>query len=168
LGARFLKDVTVGPDYGVYVTGTSLLAGAGDATSRDRIFRVELRGRASVALESPRLKQPNGIVWDRFSNRFVIAVRGSDTVWTWRGGSYVFSPLTTGPGQYDGIALAADRVLVTSKARGAVHQLSDHVLVTLIEDAGDVADVEWDAKRGLLYVALTAQNRVDIFRLPGQ
>jgi hypothetical protein len=42
------------------------------------------------------------------------------------------------------------------------------VLVTLIEDASDVGNVEWDAKRGLLYVPLTAQNRVDIFRIPKQ
>jgi sugar lactone lactonase YvrE len=167
LGARFLKDVTIGPDHGVYVTGATVSAdaGTGDATSRDRIFRVELRGRASAVLESARLKQPNGIVWDRFNNRFLIALEGSDTIWTWRGGSFVFSPFAAGPGQYDGIAMAGDRVLVTNRVTGGVHELIGNALVTLIEDAGDVADVEWDPKRGLLYVPLTAQNRVDIFRI---
>lgn len=145
LGARFLKDVTAGPDRMVYVTATVLPAdaGAGDPTARNRIFRVELGGRASVVLNFERLKQPNGIVWDRFNHRFLITPIGSDTAWTWRPGSDAFSPLTKAPGQYD-------------------------VFVTLLEDAGDVADIEWDAKRELLYVPLTAQNRVDIFRIPKQ
>jgi hypothetical protein len=129
----------------VYVSSLALPAdgGASDPTARDRIFRIDISGRASIVLNFARLKHADGIVWDRFNNRFIIAPASGEAVWTWRPGSDGFSRVTAAPGQYD-------------------------VFLTLIGEAGDVANIEWDAARGMLYVPLTAQNRVDIFSIPRQ
>lgn len=69
-----------------------------------------------------------------------------------------------GPGQFDGVVVTpGGRIFISSKATGSVHELRGDRLVKLLENLGDVADIEWDDKRSRLAVPLTGQNRVEFY-----
>lgn len=168
-GAQFLNDVTVGPDGSIYVTDTSmepLPTGNMRHSRADRIYRIQGR-TASVALETDRLARPNGIAWDRANSRFVIVPFGGDTIMGWKPGTTALEPIATGPGQYDGVTFTSDgRMLVSSKATAAIHELRGGMLVKIIDRLNDPADIEFDAKHDRLAVPMTGANRVEWFRVP--
>jgi sugar lactone lactonase YvrE len=164
----FLNDITVGPDGALYVTE---MARRMDAEGRalppgpSRVFRVGAGGAVTLALESERLGQPNGITLDRAHSRLLIAPSGSDTIFAWTPGSADLVPLAVGPGQYDGIEVLADgRVLVTSWAQSAVLLLEGGRLSKLI-DVQSPADIGLDSRRNLLAVPVLLGNRVNFYDL---
>jgi sugar lactone lactonase YvrE len=164
----FLNDITVGADGALYVTEMARRmddAGQMLPPGPSRIFRIA-QGGASLALETERLAQPNGITWDRSRGRFLIAPSGSDTLFAWRSGSPTLEPLAVGPGQYDGVeALADGRVLVTSWAQSAVLVLEGSQLRKLIGDVPSPADIGLDAQHGVLALPQLRENRVNFYRL---
>ena len=165
---EFLNDITVGPDGALYVTDMGRrydAAGQLLPPGPSRIFRV-FKGAVSVALESERLAQPNGITWDRTRGRFIIAPSRSDTLLAWRPGSPSLEPLGVGPGQYDGVEVLPDgRILVTSWAQSAVLILQGNQLAKLIGDLTSPADIGLDSQRGILAVPLLRENRVNLYNL---
>ena len=166
LGATFLNDVAVGPDGALYVTDSGIRTGDDGLVThpgRDRVYRVDAAGRPSVALESARLRMPNGIAWDGDARRFVIAPLGSDTIFAWTPGSADLVPLATGPGQYDGIAvLSGGRLLVSSLGTGAIHLFeADGSHRRVIENVPSAADFAWVPQRDMVVVPLPGANRVE-------
>jgi sugar lactone lactonase YvrE len=165
---EFLKDITAGPDGALYVTdmGRRFDAQGGILPpGPSRIFRIA-RGTVSVALETERLAQPNGITWDQTRGRFIVAPSGSDTLFAWRPGSPSLEPLAAGPGQYDGVEVLRDgRILVTSWAQSAVLLLEGNQLKKLIGDVPSPADIGLDTQHGVLAVPLLGENRVNLYQL---
>jgi sugar lactone lactonase YvrE len=168
---EFLNDITAGPDGALYVTD---MGRRYDASGQllppgpSRIFRI-FKGAVSVALETERLAQPNGITWDRTRGRFIVAPSGSDTLLAWRPGSSSLEPLGVGPGQYDGVEVLSDgRILVTSWAQSAVLLLEGNQLAKLIGDLTSPADIGLDPRRGILAVPLLRENRVNLYQLGTQ
>jgi sugar lactone lactonase YvrE len=165
---EFLNDITAGPDGALYVTDMGRrydAAGQLLPPGPSRIFRI-FKGAVSVALETERLAQPNGITWDRTRGRFIVAPSGSDTLLAWRAGSPTLEPLAVGPGQYDGVEVLPDgRILVTSWAQSAVLLLEGNQLAKLIGELTSPADIGLDSRRGILAVPLLRENRVNLYQL---
>ena len=166
LGATFLNDIAVGPDGALYVTDSGIRVTEGglvEHPGRDRVYRIDAQGRPSVALESARLRMPNGIAWDADRGRFVIAPLGSDTLFAWTPGTAAITPVATGPGQYDGIAvLSGGRLLVSSTGTSAIHLFeADGTHRPVIEGVPSPADFAYVPGRDMVVVPLPEANRVE-------
>jgi glucose/arabinose dehydrogenase len=170
LGATFLNDVTVGGDGAVYVTDTEIAfdrRGNSTHPRTDRVFRIDTRRAATVALQNDRLTRPNGIVWDNSQRRFVIVPFGGDSLWTWKSGGSSLDLLTTGPGQFDGVAVKNDgTVFVSSKATSSIYAVRDGRLMPVVQHVNDVADIALDQRHGLLLVPRTGENTVEMYAVP--
>lgn len=169
-GAKFLNDIAVGPDGALYVTDTGIqydAKGLAQHPGPDRIFRIEPgTGAVSVALETNALNKPNGIAWDQSNGRFVIAPFGGDTLLGWRPGTTSLLPLAAGPGQFDGVVVLADgRILASSWATSAVHEIAPGRRPKVVDGIPSPADIEWDVRRNRLVVPMLGQNRVEFFEL---
>lgn len=156
LQASFLNDVAVGGDGALYVTDTE----------RDRLYRIAGR-TATVVLEGDVLGHPNGIAWDARHGRFLLAPSGAPAVQAWTPGEPRPTPLATGPGSYDGIAVLGDgRVLVTSWADSSVSVLAGGRLERLLGGVDAPADIGIDTRRHRLVLPRLTAGRVELYRLP--
>ena len=154
----FLNDIAVGPDGALYVTDTGAA----------RVYRLAGR-EAAVAIEDDRLGPPNGIAWDATGERFLLAPWGGEqTFHAWRPGSDP-EPFATSPGgNFDGIEIVGDRVLVASQSDTSIHVIEDGAGRAFIITGGRPADIAVDTRRVRVAVPYISLNRVDIWQLPLQ
>jgi sugar lactone lactonase YvrE len=169
LGALFLNDITVGPDGSLYLTDTGVRfdsAGQRQHPGPDRIFRV--RGRkASIALESAALGQPNGITYDARARRFLFApIVGDSALQEWSPGQQQLRAVARGPGRYDGVEVTPEgRVLVSAWNDSTVNAVREGRLVPLIRGVPSAADIGYDPARRRVGVPLIADGRIEIWQL---
>jgi sugar lactone lactonase YvrE len=169
LGALFLNDLTAGPDGSLYLTDTGVQfdsAGNRRHTGPDRIFRIQGR-RASIALETPALGQPNGITYDRGGQRFLLApIIGDSALQEWSPGQDRLRPVATGAGRYDGVEVTPDGVvLVSAWNDSTVSAVRDGRLVPLIRGVPLAADIGYDPGRRRIGVPLIGNDRIEIWQL---
>ncbi len=169
LGALFVNDITAGPDGALYLTDTGVRfdsAGQRQHPGPDRIFRIVGR-KASVALESSSLGQPNGITYDAKRRRFLLApIVGDSAVQEWSPEMVQPRALATGPGRYDGIEVTpSGEVLVSAWNDSTVNVVRDGRLVPLIRGVPAAADIGFDPKRRRIGVPLIQDGRVEIWQL---
>ena len=166
--AKFLNDVAVGPD-GIYVTDTGIEAkkdGSFGHPGPDRIFRIDPRHKASIALESDSLQGPNGITWDAAGGRFIVVPFFGATLRGWAPGGQPVA-IGTGPGQQDGVEpIAGGRFLVTSWADSSLFVLDQGRTTRVIGGLPSPADIGWDPGRRHVAVPELLENRVEIWELP--
>ena len=169
LGALFLNDITVGPDGSLYLTDSGVRfdsAGQRQHPGPDRIFRIQDQ-KASIALESPALGQPNGITYDARGRRFLLAPIVADSaLQEWSPGQQQLRPVATGPGRYDGVEVTPDgTVLVSAWNDSTVNAVRDGRLVPLIRGVSSAADIGYDSRRRRVGVPLIADGRIEIWQL---
>jgi hypothetical protein len=72
-GALLLNDVTIGGDGAMYITDTGILMTEKGVIYQgaDKIFRLA-GGKVSIVASGAGLMRPNGITWDKESNRLVV------------------------------------------------------------------------------------------------
>ncbi len=154
----FLNDIARGPDGALYVTDTG----------KPRLYRVQGR-EATLVMEDSLLGPPNGITWHAASGRFLLAPwGGSQTFRAWRPGSGEQQVMGTSPGgNFDGIEVVGNRVLVASQRDSSLHVLENGAGRRLIRLSGRPADIGIDTRRGRVAIPFVALNRVEIWALPG-
>lgn len=155
----FLNDIAQGPDGALYVT----------ETVSSCIFRLA-GGRATIAIESAALCQPNGITWDAAGGRFLLASWGPGpcvVAWT-PGTTNVDSIGPAAGGQFDGIEILADgRILVASQADSSLHVIAGGADRVALRLQGQPADIAVDTKRGHVGVPMQSLHLVEIWKLGG-
>jgi sugar lactone lactonase YvrE len=161
-GAKFLNDITAGPDGTLYITDSGL----GPKFSHpgpDRIYQIK-GGKPSIAFESKDLAAPNGIAY--MDEGLLIAPFMGTSVVAWGPGEKTARPIGTGPGQQDGIEILPDnRLLVTSWADSSLFILEDGRATRVAYPVPSPADIGFDGKSRVA-VPLLMENRVEFWELP--
>jgi hypothetical protein len=152
----FLNDMVAGPEGALYVTDTG----------RSRVYRL-LGREVTIAVEDPRLGQPNGIAWDAETGRFVVAPWEGTLLHAWRPGGALEPVGSAGVNRCDGIEVLDGEILVACQADSTVHLIVDGRSRPLIRVAGRPADIGIDTRRQRVAVPYVALNRVDIWSLTG-
>lgn len=165
--ATFLNDVAVGPD-GIYVTDTGIRFDAGGAMTHpgvNRIFRIAGR-KVTEAARGDSLANPNGITWDATKQRFILAPFGGPNVQAWSPGQSAPTKLVSGPGQYDGVEIVRDGILVSSWADSAVHIIrGDTSMTKLVGNVSAPADVGVDTRRDVLAIPRFNDGKVEYYAI---
>ena len=161
-GAKFLNDITAGPDGTLYITDSGL----GPKFSHpgpDRIYQIK-GGKASIAFESKDLAAPNGIAF--MDEALLVAPFMGTGLVSWSPGDSTARPIGTGPGQQDGIEILPDnRLLVTSWADSSLFILDDGKATRVAYPVPSPADIGFDGKSRIA-VPLLMENRVEFWELP--
>jgi sugar lactone lactonase YvrE len=161
-GAKFLNDITAGPDGTLYITDSGL----GPKFSHpgpDRIYQIK-GGKPSIAFESKDLAAPNGIAY--MDEALLIAPFMGTSLVAWGPGEKTARPIGTGPGQQDGIEVLPDnRLLVTSWADSSLFILEDGRATRVAYPVPSPADIGFDGKSRIA-VPLLMENRVEFWELP--
>jgi len=161
-GAKFLNDITAGPDGTLYITDSGL----GPKFSHpgpDRIYQIK-GGKASIAFESKDLAAPNGIAF--MDEALLVAPFMGTSLVAWSPGDTTARPIGTGPGQQDGIEILPDnRLLVTSWADSSLFILDDGKATRVAYPLPSPADIGFDGKARIA-VPLLMENRVEFWELP--
>ena len=163
-GAKFLNDVTAGPD-GVYITDTGVRFGAGGSMSHpgpDRVFKIAGR-KVTTALTFRGQPGPNGITWDSTASRFVVVPFGDSTIVSWAPGDSAPQPVAKAPPMMDGVeALGGGRYLVTSWADSSVNLVADGKVTRLAAGIAAPADIGFDRAGGKLAVPQLTENTMEL------
>jgi sugar lactone lactonase YvrE len=167
--AKFLNDITVGPD-GIYITDSGFGPGANGQFTHpgpDRIYHVGPGHKATVALQSDSLAGPNGITWIASRRRFIIVPYLGKSIEEWAPGEKAPKSIGAGPGMQDGVESLADgRLLVTSWADSSLFVLDNGRPVTVAKPDGSPADFGIDGKHNRIAVPLLMQDKVEFWDIP--
>lgn len=166
-GAKFLNDVATDNEGALYVTDTGF--GPDPKTGMkhvgpDRIYQIA-GGKATVALESPRLQGPNGIAWIPGDEEFAIASFVGPGILGWEPGSKELRPLGTGPGEADGIEPLPDGgLLITSWTDSSLFVLKDGQATKVASGIASPADIGINGKR--VAIPQLMESKLQFWELP--
>ncbi len=168
--ALFLNDICVGGDGALYVTDSGL---KGDSmthvTGSDRIFRIDAAHKATIALATDSLQSPNGIVWDKSGNRFIVVPSNKvPQILAWRPGTAQPFIIGYGSGDYDGVELLADRRLIVTSWADSTVSIRDGNVRSAIRNLPSPADIGIDTRRMHIAVPLLEKDRVEIITIPAR
>jgi hypothetical protein len=163
-GAKFLNDVTAGPD-GIYITDTGVRFGAGGKMTHpgpDRVFKIAGR-KVTTALTFKGQPGPNGITWDSSASRFVVVPMGDSTIVSWAPGDSAPQPVAKGPPMMDGVEpLGGGRYLVTSWADSSLNLVADGKVTRLAGQIASPADIGFDRAHGKVAVPQLMSTTVEL------
>jgi hypothetical protein len=165
----YLSDIVTTPTGAVYVTDMGIrFDDIGNVLHRgpDRVFRIGPDRTVTVVLRGDTLRWPNGIAVDPVAKRFIIVQYGGKSVLGWKPEDRAPSVIATGPGGFDGVAMAGARILVSSWADSTVSSYETGKEVKLITGVPSPADIGYDARRNRVLVPIFGGNRVEIWQLP--
>jgi sugar lactone lactonase YvrE len=170
--AVFLNDICVGGDGALYATDTGMQP-KGDAmahvTGADRIFRIDAKHHATIALASDSLHWPNGITWDASGKRFIVVPYDKvPQILAWRPGTPQPVIIGYGSGQFDGVEMLADRRLIVTSWADSTISIRDGNVRSAIRDLPSPADIGIDTRRMHIAVPLLTKDRVDIITIPAR
>jgi glucose/arabinose dehydrogenase len=166
---RRLNDVAVGGDGALYVTDTGVaLDSAGNRShpGPDRVWRIGRDRRVTVALETPALAAPNGIMWDAAARRFLVAPVEGTRVLAWAPGDSVLTTAAEGAGRYDGLAVLGAETLVSAWNDSTVGVLRGGRVVPLVRGVPSAADIGVDGRRRRVGVPLLTVGRFELWEVP--
>ena len=151
----FLNDIVIGKDGALYVTDTGTAS----------LYRIVDR-EVSFVTKVP--MNPNGITTDPENGRLLMAPwSNSDEIISWDIDEERFSSVgkLDGGGNFDGIEVVGNRIIVASQMDTSLHFMVDGVDSLVVELPGKPADIGIDTKRNRVAVPYVSLNRVDIIPL---
>ena len=169
MGALLLNDVVFGGDGAMYITDTGILMTDKGVIYRgaDKIFRVA-NGKAQVISRGAGLMRPNGITWDKESNRLVVV-----TFDPFHSEMYSLSPggerrlLGKGNGKFDGVeAVGGGKFMVASWNDSSVRLLGNGENRRIANNVLSPADIGFDTRRNRLAIPLGPANQMQLWQLP--
>jgi hypothetical protein len=170
LRPRLLNDLVAGPDGDLYVTDTGIAFGPNGELQHpgpDRVYRIDRKGRPSVALPDGTVEGPNGIAWSPQDRSFLIVSFTGDALYRWRIGSHSATRVGRGAGRWDGIeVIDGERALVTSWADSSLYVWSRNRLRRVLGGLPQPADIGIDTRRGRVAIPVSSENRVELWAIP--
>lgn len=167
-GAVFLNDVAIASG-ALYITDTGIrFDDVGNVLhpGPDRVFRVGPDRKVTVAARGDSLGWPNGITVDPVGKRFIIVSFGAaKTVLGWKPGDRAPRVIAKGAGGFDGVAVAGNRILVSSWSDSTVSAYETGQQVKVITGVPAPADIGYDAKRNRVLIPIFTGNRVEVWQL---
>jgi sugar lactone lactonase YvrE len=164
--ARFLNDITVGPNGVLYVTDTGVLftAKGVEHPGPDRIFAITGRNVA-VGIEGKFLGGPNGITWDGASSRMLIASYTANTILGWKVGETRVDTVATGLGQYDALEIVGGTLYTSSWADSSISTVEGGKITKVAGPVVSPGDMGVDQARSLIAQPLLMLNKVEFWRV---
>ena len=168
-GALLLNDVTMGGDGAMYITDTGILMTEKGVIYKgaDKIFRVS-GGSVSVIASGAGLMRPNGITWDKQSNRLVVV-----TFDPFHSQMYALASngerrlLGKGNGKFDGVEpLGNGRFMVASWNDSSVRLIGNGENRRIANNVIAPADIGFDTKRNRLAIPVGPLNQMQLWQLP--
>ena len=171
-----LNDLDVGPDGALRVTDTGIVMsekGTVFDTTGDRVFRVGPGHEISALVTARSFAKPNGIRWDSAGKRWLVvtfapfssglfAMAEGDVRDTTR------TPLATGRGKWDGLAVTPDgRALVSSWSDSTVYLVDRDGARPLVRRVPQPAALGFDTRRNRVAIPLVGAGRVEVWTVPG-
>lgn len=151
----FLNDIVAGEDGALYVTDTGTAS----------LYRIVDRA-ASFVTDVP--MSPNGITTDPDTGRLLMVPwSDGDEIIAWDIDEKSFSSVgkLEAGGNFDGIEVVGDMIIVASQVDTSLHFMVDGVDRRAIELPGKPADIGIDTKRNTVAVPYVSLDRVDIIQL---
>ncbi len=151
----FLNDIVLGKDGALYVTDTGTAS----------LYKI-VDGEASLVTKVP--MNPNGITTDPNTGRLLMVPwSDGDEIIAWDIDEENFSSVgkLVGGGNYDGIEVVGNTIIVASQMDTSLHFMVDGVDTRAIDLPGKPADIGVDTKRNVLAVPYVALDQVDFFPL---
>ena len=168
-GALLLNDVTMGGDGAMYITDTGILMTEKGVIYKgaDKIFRVA-GGKVSVVASGAGLMRPNGVTWDKESNRLVVV-----TFDPFHSQMYTLGPngerrlLGKGNGKFDGVEpLGGGKFMVASWNDSSVRLLGNGENRRIANYVIAPADIGFDTRRNRLAIPIGPLNQMQLWQLP--
>lgn len=152
----FLNDIVQGADGHLYVTDTGT----------SKLFRMSGGGVVVAADSLP--APPNGITTGSDGTLVMAPWGGNREFYAFNPGtSSIETFATVGGGNFDGIEFVNNHLLIASQLDSSIHLYTREEEYIYIRVPGRPADIGIDTKRNRIAVPYIAQNRVDIWQLPG-
>jgi sugar lactone lactonase YvrE len=151
----FLNDIVLGKDDALYVTDTGTAS----------LYKIVDR-EASLVTKVP--MNPNGITTDPNTGRLLMVPwSDGDEILAWDIDEESFSSMgkLVGGGNYDGIEVVGDTIIVASQMDTSLHFMVDGVDKRAIDLPGKPADIGVDTKRNRVAVPYVSLDQVDFFPL---
>ncbi len=151
----FLNDIVLGKDDSLYVTDTGTAS----------LYKI-VAGQASLVTKVP--MNPNGITTDPNTGRLLMVPwSDGDEILAWDIDEESFSSVgkLVGGGNYDGIEVVGDTIIVASQMDTSLHFMVDGVDKRAIDLPGKPADIGVDTKRNRVAVPYVSLDQVDFFPL---
>ena len=151
----FLNDIVLGKDGALYVTDTGTAS----------LYKI-VDGEASLVTKVP--MNPNGITTDPGTGRLLLVPwSDGDEIIAWDIDEENFSSAgkLVGGGNYDGIEVVGDTIIVASQMDTSLHFMVDGVDKRAIDLPGKPADIGVDTKRNRVAVPYVSLDHVDFFPL---
>ncbi len=151
----FLNDIVLGKDDALYVTDTGTAS----------LYKIVDR-EASLVTKVP--MNPNGITTDPNTGRLLMVPwSDGDEILAWDIDDESFSSVgkLVGGGNYDGIEVVGDTIIVASQMDTSLHFMVDGVDKRAIDLPGKPADIGVDTKRNRVAVPYVSLDQVDFFPL---
>ena len=153
----FLNDIDTDPEGRLHVTDTG----------RGRVYRVTEEG-PEIAVEDDRTGPPNGITWDAEREAFLLAPwGGGQVIRAWSPSSGFSDVATLDGGNFDGIELVGDWLLVASQSDSTLWVVDGSEPRPAARLEGTPADIAVDVDRRRVAIPYISRNLVEIWRLPG-
>jgi sugar lactone lactonase YvrE len=151
----FLNDIVLGKDAALYVTDTGTAS----------LYKIVDR-KASLVTKVP--MNPNGITVDLETGRLLMVPwNDGDEIIAWDIDEETFSSVgkLVGGGNYDGIEVVGDTIIVASQMDTSLHFMVNGVDNRAVDLPGKPADIGIDTKRNTVAVPYVSLDQVDIIPL---
>jgi hypothetical protein len=161
----WLNDIAVAGDGTIYATNTGI-GGATPDPATWQVWKISREGVASVFVQGPPLRQPNGVALDAQGNIVVVNIGNSDVL-TFAPDAKLLKTETAVQAGNDGLVIMADGTkYVSSVLNGGVSKLRPGKPAELIaRNIPNAASMCYDAGANQLVIPMNPNNGLAFVRL---
>ena len=162
----WLNDIAVAADGTIYATNTGV-GGATPDPATWQVWKVTRDGAASVFVQGPPLRRPNGVAVDAQGNIVVVNIDSSDVL-TFAPDAKLLKTETAAQAGNDGLVIMPDGTkYVSSVLNGGVSKMSPGKPAELIaRNIPNAASMCYDAGANQLVIPMNPNNGLAFIRLP--